>query len=82
MKLAMALLFGSAVAVAAATGASCAELPSRNAPPLAAKGQTCSVDGAPGVLLPGGQTCMRISGAVSAGVSAGSLSRQRRNDEP
>jgi hypothetical protein len=25
---------------------------------------------------------MRISGAVSAGVSAGSLSRQRRNDEP
>jgi hypothetical protein len=25
---------------------------------------------------------MRISGTVSAGVSAGSLSRQRRNDEP
>ena len=82
MKLAIALLLGSAAAVSAATGAGAAELPSRNAPPLAAKGQTCSVDGAPGVLLPGGQTCMRISGTVSAGVSAGSLSRQRHGGEP
>jgi hypothetical protein len=82
VKLAMALLLGSAAVVSAPTGAGAAELPSRNAPPPAAKAETCSVDGAPGVLLPGGQTCVRIGGAVSAGVSAGSLSRQRRNDEP
>ena len=82
MKLAMALLLGSAVAVSAPTGARAAELPSRNAPAPAAKVQTCSVDGAPGVLLAGSQTCMRIGGAVSATVSAGSLSRQWRNGEP
>ncbi|MGD1037893.1 MAG: hypothetical protein ABR878_11995 [Roseiarcus sp.] len=82
MKLAIALLLGSAAAVSAATGAGAAELPSRNATPPAAKAETCSVDGAPGVRLPGGQTCVRISGAISAGVSAGSLSRQRHGGEP
>jgi len=78
----MALLLGSAVAVSAPTGARAAELPSRNAPAPPAKAQTCSIHGAPGVLLPGGQTCMRIGGAVSAAISAGSLSRQRRNGGP
>jgi len=53
VKLAIALLLGSAAAVSAATGAGGAELPSRDARP-AAKAKTCSVDGAPGVVLPGG----------------------------
>jgi hypothetical protein len=79
MKLAMALLLGSAAAVSAASGA---ELPSRNAPPPAAKAETCSVDGVPGVLLPGGQTCVRIGGSVSAAVTAGSLSRQWQYGHP
>lgn len=81
MKLAIVLLLGSAAALAAATGAGAAELPSRDArPPTTAK--TCDIDGAPGVVLPGGETCVRISGSVSAQVSAGSLSRQRANDDP
>jgi hypothetical protein len=82
VKLATALLLVAAAVVSAPTGAGAAELPSRNAPPSAAKAETCSVDGAPGVRLPGGQTCLRISGSVSAGASAGSLSRQRHGDEP
>ncbi len=52
MKLAMALLLGSAAVVSAPTGAGAAELPSRNAPPPAAKAQTCSVDGAPAFCCP------------------------------
>lgn len=74
MKLVIALLFVAAIAISAASGA---ELPSRNAPPAEAKAKTCSIDGVPGVLLPDGQTCVRITGAVSAGVTAGSLAKQR-----
>jgi hypothetical protein len=80
MKLAIVLLLGSAAALSAATGAGAAELPSRDARP-AAKAKTCVIDGAPGVVLPGGDACVRISGSVSAQVSAGSLSRQRANEE-
>ena len=75
MKLAIALLIGLAVLWSAPTGAGAAELPSRNAPAPAAKAQTCSIHGVPGVLLPDGQTCVRIRGSVSAAVSAGSLSK-------
>jgi len=72
VKLVIALLF-AAIAVSAASGA---ELPSRNAPPAEAKAKTCSIEGVPGVLLPDGQTCVRISGAVSAGVVAGEPAKQ------
>jgi hypothetical protein len=75
VKLAIALVIGSAALVATPTGAGAAELPSRNAPAPAEKAQTCSIHGAPGVLLPDGQTCVRIRGSVSAAVSAGSLSK-------
>ncbi len=82
MKLATALLIGSAIAVSAAAYAGAAELPTRNAPPAAAaNAKTCSVDGAPGVVLPGGDTCVRISGSISAQVSAGAPPRQRANGE-
>ncbi len=73
MKLAIALLVGSAIAGSAAAGA--AELPSHKSPPTAAKAETCAIDGAPGAVLPGSGACVRISGSVSAQVSAGSLSR-------
>jgi hypothetical protein len=79
VKLVISVLFVSAIAASAASGA---ELPSRNAPPPAAKAETCSIDGAPGVLLPGGQTCVRISGAVSAAVAADPLSRQGPSGQP
>ena len=81
MKLAIALLVGSAIAVAPAACTGAAELPSRNAPP-AAKAKTCSIDGAPGVVLPSGDVCVRISGSVSAQVSAGSPSRRRARGDP
>jgi hypothetical protein len=74
VKLAIALLLASTVAVAAASGA---ELPSRNAPPPAAKAKTCSIGGVPGFTLPGSDVCVRIGGSVSAQVSAGSVSTQR-----
>jgi hypothetical protein len=65
-----------AVAVAFAwTHAVCAaELPSRNAKSTQSdqKAHDCMIDGEHGIELPGG-TCMRISGYVSTGVSAGTI---------
>jgi hypothetical protein len=51
-----------------------AELPSRNAKSVQSdsKAHDCMIDGERGVELPGG-TCMRISGYVSSGVSAGTV---------
>ncbi len=77
--LAVALLLGFALALPSATGARSAELPSRNTPP-AATAKTCSIDGVPGVVLPGSDTCLRINGSVSAGVIAGSQPNRRWND--
>jgi hypothetical protein len=53
---------------------SAAELPSRNAKSTQPdqKVRDCMIDGERGVELPGG-TCVRISGYVSSGVSAGTI---------
>ena len=60
-----------------ASAALAAELPTRAAPPseASARARTCVIDGQKGILLPGSETCMRITGSVSAQVSAGTLSR-------
>ena len=58
------------MALAVSYAASAAELPSRDAKKsVARKMQTCDIDGRPGFKLPGGDSCMRISGYVSAGVN-------------
>lgn len=80
MKFATALVLGSTLALSSGFAA---ELPTREARPAAnPEARTCTVDGEPGIVLPGGDTCMRISGSISAQVSAGALSRQWRNSDP
>lgn len=76
MKLVIALLFASGLVVAAAVADS-AELPSRNAPSPAAALKTCSVHGEPGVVPPGSDACVKVSGLVSAQVSVGPPAGQR-----
>lgn len=61
-------------ALAVAAPATAAELPSRQSkPPEAAK--TCEIDGKTGYKLPGSDVCFRLSGYVSAQVSAGAPSK-------
>ena len=65
------------VAMALATSAFAAELPSRTvnpAPSASAQARPCAIDGMKGVLLPGTSTCVKIAGSVSAAVAAGSQS--------
>ncbi len=69
-------LLALAAALACAQSVSAAELPSRSAKASQAdqKARECTIDGEPGIELPGG-TCVRISGYVSTGVSAGNVKR-------
>jgi len=73
--------FGAALLIVCgftASAALAAELPTRAASPApvaTAEARTCVIDGEKGILLPGSETCMRITGSVSAQVSAGTLSR-------
>lgn len=73
-----------AVSLFAVSTACAAELPTRAAPAPDAseKARTCIIDGEKGMLLPGGNTCIRISGSVSAQISAGSLAHQRSSVQP
>lgn len=65
MKLAKSLLLGSAAALAAVTGASAADLPSRKAAPVEYV-RVCSAYGAGFFYIPGTDTCLRIGGRVRA----------------
>jgi hypothetical protein len=61
--------------------ATAAELPSRQAQPAPAA-KKCRIDGQEGVVLPGAETCMRVSGAVSAQTTFGTVGGSRRIGAP
>jgi hypothetical protein len=69
-------VFALAAAFACAHSVWAVELPSRNAKSTKAdqKARECTIEGEQGVELPGGG-CVRISGYVSTGVSAGNVKR-------
>ena len=77
MKLAPVAPIVLAALLAASVDARGAELPSREAKAPTAKAKTCTVNGVPGVVMPGSDICLRLSGSVSASVAAGTLSKQR-----
>ena len=68
-------------ALFALQAATAAELPSRHAQPAPA-GKKCQIDGKEGVILPGSETCMRLSGYVSARTSFGAAGGSRKNGAP
>ena len=75
------ILLGFVAAVAAAAGAGGAELPTiRHAP--AEHYKACEIGGMKGYLLPGSETCLRVSGYISGGVAIGNLRRQSSGPAP
>lgn len=60
------------LALASAIAAQAAELPTMKAAP-SARATKCNVGGMAGVLIPGTNTCVKISGYVSGGVEAGNV---------
>jgi hypothetical protein len=61
--------------------ATAAELPSRQAQPAPAA-KKCRIGGQEGVIIPGSQTCLRLSGAVSARMAFGTASGSRTIGAP
>ena len=75
LTLARGAVCGLSVAVATVCAARAADLPTFKAAPIAYV-QTCNVAGMAGFIIPGTQTCLKISGYVTAEVAAGNIARQ------
>ncbi len=70
------LLLGSAAAIVVVSGAQAADLPTRKGAPAAEYVKVCHVDGVAGFVIPGSDTCLKITGYVSAQIEGGTLSQQ------
>ena len=65
------LLLPLAAAIAALGPVEAAELPALKHPRDAAPQKSCTIDGMKGFLIPGSETCVKISGYVSGEVGTG-----------
>ncbi len=70
------LLMGSAAAIVVVGGAHAADLPTRKGAPAAEYVKVCHVDGTAGFVIPGSDTCLKITGYLSGQVEGGNLSQQ------
>ncbi len=75
MTLIKSLLLGSAAGIVAAATAQAADLPTRKAAPVEYV-RVCNVGGITGWTLPGSDTCLKLSGYITAQVVGGNLSTQ------
>src|SRR5271165_1814092 len=76
MTLIKSILLGSAAGIVAVAGAQAADLPTRKAAPVAEYVKICSVGGITGWVLPGSDTCVKLSGYVTGQFETGNLSTQ------
>jgi hypothetical protein len=75
------ILLGFVAAVAASAGVRGAELPTiRRAP--AEHNKACDIDGMKGYLIPGSETCLKVSGYISGGIGMGNLRQQSGGPAP
>ena len=66
MTLIKSILLGSAAAIVAVAGAQAADLPTKKGAPAAEYVKVCKVGGVAGFIIPGSDTCLKISGYDSA----------------
>jgi Porin subfamily len=76
MTLIKSILLGSAAGIVAVAGAQAADLPTKKAAPVAQYVKICNVGGITGWTLPGSDTCVKLSGYITAQVEGGNLSTQ------
>src|SRR5580698_3838428 len=72
MTLMKSILLGSAAGIVAVSAAQAADLPTRKAAP-AEYVKICNVGGMAGFILPGSDTCFKISGYITGQVEGGNL---------
>ncbi len=75
MTLIKSLLLGSAAGIVAVATAQAADLPTRKAAPVEYV-RVCNVGGITGWTLPGSDTCVKLSGYITAQIEGGNLNTQ------
>ena len=75
MTLIKSLLLGSAAGIVAVASAQAADLPTRKAAPVEYV-RVCNVGGITGWVLPGSDTCVKLSGYITGQVTGGNLNTQ------
>jgi hypothetical protein len=78
MTLTKSLLLGSAATLVVVAGAQAADLPTKKGAPAAEYVKVCKVGDIAGFIIPGSDTCLKISGYVNAQIAAGNVSNERQ----
>ena len=76
MTLIKSILLGSAAGIVAVASAQAADLPTKKAAPVAQYVKICNVGGITGWTMPGSDTCLKISGYMTAQFTGGNLNTQ------
>jgi Porin subfamily len=76
MTLMKSILLGSAAGIVAVAGAQAADLPTHKAAPVIQYVQICNVGGITGWVMPGSDTCVKLSGYITAQFTGGNLENQ------
>ena len=74
MTLTKSLLLGSAATLVVVAGAQAADLPTKKGAPAAEYVKVCKVGDIAGFIIPGSDTCLKISGYVNAQIAMGNVS--------
>jgi hypothetical protein len=77
MTLMKSLLLGSAATLMVVAGAQAADLPTRKGAPAAEYVKVCQVGSIAGFIIPGSDTCLKISGYVNAQIAMGNVADER-----
>ena len=73
MKLTKTLLLGSAATLVVVAAAQAADLPTKKGAPAAEYVKVCKVGDIAGFVIPGSDTCLKISGYVNAQIAMGNV---------
>ena len=76
MTLIKSILLGSAAGIVAVASAQAADLPTKKAAPVVQYVRICNVGGITGWTLPGSDTCVKLSGYITAQFTGGNLETQ------
>jgi len=78
MTLTKSLFLGSAATLVVVAGAQAADLPTKKGAPAAEYVKVCQVGSIAGFIIPGSDTCLKISGYVNAQIAVGNVTDERQ----
>ncbi len=76
MTLMKSVLLGSAATLVVVAGAQAADLPTKKGAPAAEYVKVCKVGDIAGFIIPGSDTCLKISGYVNAQIAMGNVDNE------